>query len=404
MKIAYIFTTFPKLSEQFFLREVLELQRQGVELQLYSVFGGLDESEAGPVTRMHFSDWLCLFVELLYWLFRRPRVVLGTVCKLLPIGYGSWTNYGENALGIAFGLRFARNFRDAGCTSIHATWATAPGMVVALVDQLTGIGYTMEAHAYDVFRDGGDAFLTAKLAGARAVRSSTDATAAELRLRLSQADLSSGCVRPTVHCIRRGLTGIPDFKSPSVLSAGRRLRAITVGRLIEKKGYFKQLEIYKAWQDQGVDFEATIVGEGPLYKDLQAAVVQLELDQSVKLVGKLEYAAVTELYAQSDLFVFTGVVSESGDRDGFPNVIGEAMAHSLPIFTTDVSGTTEGVPDGIRGTVIGLVDPAQTASQIVAVMQDSERLEPMTRAAYEWIVSDFQVASNVRKLKRALWE
>ena len=123
----------------------------------------------------------------------------------------------------------------------------------------------------------------------------------------------------------------------------------------------------------------------------------------MKLLGKLEYAQVTDLYKQSDLFLFTGVVSESGDRDGFPNVIGEAMAHSLPIFTTDVSGTTEGVPDGIRGTVINLADPEQTAAQIGEVLQDSKRVEQMTRAAYDWIVSDFQVASNVRKLKQALW-
>ena len=403
MKIAYIFTTFPKLSEQFFLREVLELQRQGEELELYSVFGGADESEAGPVTRMHFVDWLQLLLELVYWLFLRPRVIGRTLLKLLPIGYGSWTNYGENVLGIAFGIRYARKFRAAGYTSIHATWATAPGMVVALVDQLTGIGYTMEAHAYDVFRDGGDAFLATKLAGARAIRSSTEATAAELRLRLSRVAAASEGAQPKVHCIRRGLAGIPEYKSRSAVAGRPRLRAITVGRLIEKKGYFKQLEIYQAWQQQGVDFEAVIVGEGPLYKDLKAAVIELGLDRSVQLVGKLEYAEVTELYAQSDLFVFTGVVSESGDRDGFPNVIGEAMAHSLPIFTTDVSGTTEGVPDGVRGTVISLADPEQTAAQIFGVLQDSEKLQLMTRAAHDWIVSDFQVASNVRKLKQALW-
>lgn len=403
MRIAYIFTTFPKLSEQFYLREVLELQRQGVELELYSVFGGADESEAGPVTRMHFADWMQLAVELLYWLLRRPWVVLRTLLKLLPIGYGSWTNYGENALGIAFGLRFARKFRNTGYTSVHATWATAPGMVVYLTDQLTGIGYTMEAHAYDVFRDGGDAFLEAKLAGARAIRSSTEVTAEALRQRLNCVSAHSVKDMPTVACIRRGLTGIPGFQAPHPLSLGQRLRVITVGRLIEKKGYSMQFEIYKIWQGQGIDFEVTLVGEGPLYKGLKARLAELGLAQSVKLVGKLEYAQVTELYRQSDLFMFTGVVSSSGDRDGFPNVIGEAMAHSLPVFTTDVSGTTEGIPHGIRGTVIDLAQPRQAADQIIAAMRDSAQLEQMTHAAYEWVVSDFQVEGNVRSLGKALW-
>ena len=77
----------------------------------------------------------------------------------------------------------------------------------------------------------------------------------------------------------------------------------------------------------------------------------------MRLTGKLEYAQVEALYAQANLFLFTGLVSASGDRDGFPNVIGEAMAHSLPVFTTDVSGTTEGVRDGVRGTVVDLAHP-----------------------------------------------
>jgi glycosyltransferase involved in cell wall biosynthesis len=403
MRIAYIFTTFPKLSEQFFLREVLELKRQGVTLELYSVFGGSDESAAGPVNRMHFADWVLLPIELLYWLFRRPQVLFGALLKLLPRGYGSWINYGENVLGIAFGLRFARKFRNAGYTSIHGTWATAPGMVVYLADQLTGMGYTLEAHAYDVFRDGGDAFLEAKLIGARAIRSSTEVTAEALRQRLSCACASSVQGMPKVHCIRRGLAGIPAYQAPKPRGVRQSLRVITVGRLIEKKGYLKQLEIYKSWQHKGIEFEAAIVGEGPLRKELRTRIDALGLQPWVQLMGQLEYQQVSELYAQSDLFLFTGVVSESGDRDGFPNVIGESMAHSLPVFTTDVSGTTEGIPNGIRGTVIDLAEPKQTADLIVAVMQDTAQLEQTTRAAYDWVVSDFQVAGNVHSLRKALW-
>ena len=56
------------------------------------------------------------------------------------------------------------------------------------------------------------------------------------------------------------------------------------------------------------------------------------------------------------------------------------MAHSLPVFTTDVSGTTEGVRDGVRGTVVDLTYPEQAAGKIVEVMQDDRKLERLTRA------------------------
>ena len=155
--------------------------------------------------------------------------------------------------------------------------------------------------------------------------------------------------------------------------------------------------------DCGIPFHAGIVGEGPLYAELERNIEALGLSAHVTLTGKLEYAQVEALYAQANLFLFTGLVSASGDRDGFPNVIGEAMAHSVPVFTTDVSGTTEGVPHGIRGTVIDSENPEQTAAQILAVIEDTVDLERLTRAAYDWVLSDFQVGRNVQKLREALW-
>lgn len=396
MRIAYIFTTFPKLSEQFFMREVVELQRQGVDLAIYSMLGGRADSAAGPVVCFSWRDWICVGVELVYWLSQRPWPVLALFKQLIGTRYGSWTNCGENLLGFAFALRFARHFRQQAYTCSHATWATGPGMVVYTLKQLLSLSYTLEAHAYDVFRDGGDAFLKQKLQSADAVRSSTEATTRELQTRLGAE------AQTPVHCVRRGLTGIPQYRAPDVRV--KTLEALSVGRLIEKKGYSQQLELYAAWMACGLSFHANIVGEGPLYADLEQKITELGLCDCVTLTGKLDYAEVEALYAQAHLFIFSGVVSTSGDRDGFPNVIGEAMAHSLPVFTTDVSGTTEGVAHGKRGIVIDLTHPASAAAQVIAVMRDAEQLQQLTRAAYDWVLAEFQVDRNVRALRGALWE
>ena len=208
---------------------------------------------------------------------------------------------------------------------------------------------------------------------------------------------------PAVECLRRGLASVPPFTGISLKEEVAPIRVISVGRLIEKKGFFKQLEIYKHWHAQGIAFEAEIVGEGPIRRQLEDAISRLGLGDKVHLVGKLDYQSVVELYQKSSLFLFTGLVSSSGDRDGFPNVIGEAMAYSLPVFSTDVSGTAEGVLDGDRGTIIDTEDPEKASTRILEVLQDMNRLEAMTRAAHEWILSEFQVSSNVSKLRRMLW-
>ena len=377
------------------MREVIELQRQGFALDIYSMFGGYKNSKAGPVYCMSWMDWFVFVFELLYWLIVRPVRMLVLIGRLFAKRYGSWINFAENLLGFAFGVCFARRFIRHDYRCAHATWATGPGMAVYVLKDLTGLSYTMEAHAYDVFRDGGDAFLVHKCKEAKALRSSTETT----RRKLESCFGTS--ITTQVSCVRRGLFEIPLYRTPT--TPVTKLHVLSVGRLIEKKGYLQQLEIYRELLTCGMPFHVNIVGEGPLKPKIEARIAALGLGEYVTLAGKLEYPQVEAMYAQANLFLFSGVVAASGDRDGFPNVIGEAMAHSLPVFTTDVSGTTEGVPHDVRGTVIDLAHPQQTAAHIVEVMQDALKLERLTHAAHAWVLTDFQVGVNMQRLRQVLW-
>lgn len=343
------------------------------------------------------GDWLRLLWECPVWLLRRPAQFFGLLGLLVPWHYRALINWAENVLGLACALRFAREFVSKGYEATHATWATAPGMASYALGVLTGLPYTLEAHAYDVFRDGGDAHLLRKLASAQRVRSSTEATARELRQRMERA----GIVTPVI-CVRRGLESVPRALPERGLP-GPLLRVLSVGRLIEKKGYLEQLEIFRAWHRSGLPFEASIVGEGPMRPMIEKRIAELGLGDEVRLLGKLDHDVVDCCYGSADLFLFCGQVSASGDRDGFPNVIGEAMAHGLPVFTTDVSGTTEGVVDGERGYVIDLSDPASCAAAIHARMQDVEAIRQVTAQALCWLQQEFDTEANVARLQGALW-
>ncbi|MEM7791208.1 MAG: glycosyltransferase [Verrucomicrobiota bacterium] len=376
------------------MREVLELQRKGLKIDLYSLVGGAPDSEAGPVIEMNALSWICFVFELLYWLLNRPKAASSLIFLVLFKRYGSWTNYGENLIGLAFAFRFARRFKEVDYAYAHATWATAPGMAALALQALIGQRYTLEAHAYDVFRNGGDAFLSDKLKGAWRVRSSTEATATELRHRLDNETFK-------VLCVRRGLGKIPDYRPPHAIAGS--IRILSVGRLIEKKGYAEQIAIYGALKARGVSFQATIIGEGPLHHDLQSRIKQLGLKDSVTLVGKLDYPQVEQFYLKSDLFLFTGKVSSSGDRDGFPNVIAEAMSFSVPVFSTDVSGIAEGISDGETGYLISNSDISASAEKISSRISDLEKIRLVSSNAHQWIEEAFCVINNMQAIRAHLW-
>ena len=182
------------------------------------------------------------------------------------------------------------------------------------------------------------------------------------------------------------------------------MHVLSVGRLIEKKGYDQQLQLYALWARAGVPFRASIVGDGPLYSMLEEQINALGLVESVCLTGKLDYTSVEAKYREADLFLFSGRISASGDRDGFSNVIGEAMAASIPVFSTDVSATTEGIREGETGYVIDLSDLEALSIRILGLMEDTQALQNVTAEAYRWIQESFSVDENVRRLRAALWE
>lgn len=392
MRIAYLCTTFPKLSERFFLREVRALRAQGLDFDVYSMIGGVDVPEAGAVRHFRLWDGVVLIRESLVWLWRKPGAIFSLMQELNPFRYRSLINYGENALGLAFALRFARTFA-ARYASVHGTWATAPGAGAFALQALVGLEFTLEAHAYDIYRSGGDAGLIQKLSAARSVRCSTESAAAEIRRRLAAA----GCSSPPVVCIRRGLSEIPAHRAWSRNSV-ERWQLLSVGRLIEKKGYDRQLLVYRELKAQGLDFRATIIGGGPLESELRAQVQALGLRDEVHLAGKMDHAAVDAAYRAADFFIFYGRISDSGDRDGFPNVLAEAMRFSLPVFSTDVAGTTEVIRDGETGFLLDGADAAQDAAKIIACLADEACVSRVTLHAHNWVKKNFSVDTNAGQL------
>jgi colanic acid/amylovoran biosynthesis glycosyltransferase len=391
-EIAYLFTTFPKATEMFLQREIAALRARGIRLRIHSLWGG------GGVFRgievESFNKWR--LIELLwlipYETWRKPdimRQLLGGLSNRRP---PSWINFWENMLGAGFACVYARSFRRNPPSLVHAAWSGAPATAAWLLWRMNGQRFTAGAHAYDVFEHGGDWWLREKLDAAVFVHTSTELARGELIGRGVRAD--------KVVCIRSGLERLP---APKTLHASRDpLHILCVARLVEKKGLDRQLRIYGALKAAGVGFRARIVGDGPLRPRLEKLAGHLGLADRVTFTGQVPSHEVWEHLDWADVLLHTGVVAPSGDRDGLPNVIAEAMAAGVPVVTSPTAGTTEAVTDGVTGVVLAVDRPEEWVSALRRIATDDAFCESLRRPAREWVEANFDVRANTDRLLRRL--
>jgi colanic acid/amylovoran biosynthesis glycosyltransferase len=393
--IAYLFTTFPKATETFLQREVTGLQALGVNLRLYSMWGGGGTFNGQPVTR--FPKWkLLTLAAWLPWLAVRHPGVLGELLRGVLIHRPRSTlNLFENLLGLGFGLIYAAHFRKNRPAHLHAVWGGAPAASAWLLSRLDGHEYSAAGHAYDLYQHGGDGWLRQKLAPALWIHTSTDMGRGTL--------LEKGLPDGKIHVIRRGLTTLPPLNPLRAERSHTPLRLLCVARLVPKKGLDHQLRIYAALKAAGVPFEARIAGEGPLRDALETQTRAAGLTAQVTFLGHRPQAEIAAQLAWADVLLHTGVVAADGDRDGLPNVIPEAMSAGVLVVTSPAAATTEAITDGLTGRVCPVDEPASWVEALRVLRNDGKNesagaATQMQMAARAWVEANFDAHKNAARL------
>jgi colanic acid/amylovoran biosynthesis glycosyltransferase len=386
--IAILYTTFPNPTETFLQREVVALKARGVKLRLYSMWGGGGTFRGIPVVR--FSKWRLL---TLLWLipyegWRRPPVLRQLLRGLLTRRAPSWINFWENMLGAGFACVFARSFRRDPPTWVHAAWGGAPATAAWILWRINGQRFSAAAHAYDIYEHGGDWWLRDKLEQAAFIHTSTEMGRAAL--------IERGLLPGKVVCIRRGLDSLPPMQP---LRASRSpLQIVAVARLVQKKGLDHQLRIYAALKAAGVPFAARIAGDGPLRAELERLAGHLGVAADVTFTGHLPQHEIWSQLAWADVLLHTGVIAPSGDRDGLPNVIPEAMAIGTLVVTSPTAGTTEAVTDGRTGFVAPVDNPAAWVAALKKISADDALAERVRAEARAWVEENFDAHRNAGRL------
>ena len=387
-RICYLYTTFPLVSETFLQREMRVIRTKTSALELHSIWGGKTSFEGLKVQRFYLWELIKLFYWLPYWIVKKPAVIGWFFSGLIvhPPRYGK--NWAENLLGFAFALIRVRAIEAWNPQLIHAVWATMPATAALTINKLTGIPFSMGAHAYDIFQKGGDCFLKNKIAEARFIHTSTKFAKSYL--------LSLGANSQKVHLIRRGLSVSPPANQ--MREQIDVIHFLTIGRLVEKKGYMEQLRIYRDLRKRSIPFTVEIVGDGPLLKQLSRLIRDYQLESQVKLIGKVPHEEIQAYYERADFFIFTGIVAKNGDRNGLANVIPEAMARGIPVITTPDSGIVENFKPDCEAAILPIRPIEAWVVKIKELAADYEQRKALVDNARAWVDKRFSAQKNSARL------
>jgi len=392
-KVAYFLDAFPILSETFILNEIKELKKNGLKVDIIS----LQKSKEEVVHK----DAVTLLDNVKYVSHYRVPFHL----KLYSALFIFVSNPARFLNAIFFVIRTRKKlagFRKVIFWSyfvkknkfqhIHAHFALDAAEFAMVISLITGIPYSFTAHAYDIF-----------------LRPSL------LKEKMKYAKYVITVCEYNKNYLLNYYPGFPDDKLKIIfcgvdirefMKNGRgskneivsQFKIVSVGRLVEKKGFLDLIDALGILNRTGIEFDVEIIGEGRQRNILTERIRDYHLYDKVKLVGELKKEEIINRLASADLFVLPCLVAESGDRDSQPVVLKEAMAMECPVVSTNEVG----IPELVEKEAGILVDPgnaAQLAKSIeIIVKMPLAKRQTMGRTGRKIVGEKFNLSSEVEKL------
>ncbi len=424
--VGYVLMGYPRVSETFIASELLRVERAGIPVRLFVVKAVEPHerdlrhpvNDAIEATPHRLPDASCLTLPLHLW---RPRHLkpfapaLKRVARKRPKG-----------LARAAGTTLAQALRDrraplAGPRKVyvkellqaialadrlldapevrhlHAHFAHGTTTITWHAARIAGLPFSFTGHARDIYAEhlNPKGWLKRKLHAARFAVTCTEANVRHLRSIAPEA---------TIHLVYHGLNA--DFAA--LARHGERpqangLRVLAVGRMVAKKGFDVLVDACAQLKQQGVPFEAAIVGQdGKHAAAVRDRITRHGLEDDVALPGAMgqrellaEYRRATALCMPSRLL--------PDDRDGIPNVLIEAMAAGTPVVASAVSGIPELIEHDVNGLLVAPEDARQLADALVRLHDDpklAQRLATHGRRTVEARFDGDRLATKLADLFR----
>ena len=388
MKVAYLTTCFGTQSHTFIRREVWALRNLGVSIGLYGVRRDASEIAADAKQLVDETHYIypikpleIIRANLKYYAQSPLRYLKGAITAFTSKEF-SLKRRAKMLYHYFLSATIAERLKRDGITHIHAHFMNVSASIAMYASHHSEIPFSVTVHSAGTYNTPNILGVDQKL------------TSAQFLIMISHFnveffDAILPC-RNKSHVIRCGMN-LVDFKyrGSKQQQTQSPTKLLAVGRFVEKKGFKYLIEAAHVLRERGVQFILTLIGDGPLAKQLKQLVDVYKLNDVVVFSGQRTSAEVRELMFVSDVVIVPSVTSESGEKEGLPVVIMEAMAIGVPV----VASAHSGIPEIVLEEKTGYLTPEKDAQAIAdAIYKIIQHPSPeMIENAYQLVEQSFNI-------------
>ena len=398
MRIAYLVNTYPVTSASFIRRELMEIEAQGASVARFTLrrwatplVDPVDLQEERKTRAVLEVGASGLAGGLVASAFRRPGKfarALAQAWRLGRRGSGSSSGRGvvKHLIYLAEACVLLDWHREQKTDHVHAHYGTNSTTVALLCRTLGGPPYSFTTHGPEEFDQPLALGLDVKVREAAFAVAISEHGRSQLCRWVPYDQWSK------IKVVRCGLD--PMFLDAPQIPLPEAPRLVCVGRFAEQKGLPILIEAAGRLRAEGVAFELTLVGDGPLRGEIEALVKRHRLDACVHLVGWKSNAEVRALITESRALVLPSFA------EGLPVAIMESLALGRPVISTWIAGTPELVEPGVCGWLVPPGSVEALASAIRELLDTPiDELERMGKRGAERVAERHNIAIEARKLR-----
>lgn len=396
MKIGYLVPEFPGQTHIFFWREMRELRKLGVEVEVVST--------RRPDAAIMSHAWTAEAMATTTYLWPpSPRLLLSGIVRTFFAGPARWWE-AVRAVGRCAGMNRRQRIsalilvwaggalvalsRRRGWSHVHVHSSGNSALITMFARILGDLAYSLTLHGpLRYFGRGQNMKWSYASFGIAVTQRLRDDLLGELPM-VQDGDVDVAAMGVDLEVFAR--------RRPYAPSAGGRFRVVTCGRLHVAKGHQDLILAVSHLRKRGRDVALTILGEGPAGGDLERLIDKHQMGNCVFLKGAVSEEGVRDTLEDSHLF------SLGSHEEAIGVATMEAMAMELPVVVTDVGGVRELVRDGVDGLLVPARCPERIAQALESLIDDPRRCRAMGEEGARRVRASFGSEHSARVIVRRL--